>query len=100
MLARLVVVPEPAEQTRLQSADVRRDQMDDAARNKKPPEGGERRDRIDQVLDRVVERDGVEARRRKIEAFEAAGSHAQAASAGLIRCERGNLDTFDVPTRG
>src|SRR2546425_8402723 len=76
VLARLVVVPEPSEETRLQTAHVRRDQVNDAARNEEAAHGGKRCDRIGEVLDAVVERDDVEARRRKSELLEATRGHA------------------------
>ena len=97
MLAWLVVVPEGAEESRLQSADVRRDQVNDAARHEQAAYGGKRGDRIGEVLDRVVKRDDVEACRRKSELFEATRRHAQSAGASLLRGERGDLDTLDVP---
>src|SRR5439155_8519796 len=97
VLARLVVVPEPAERSRLQSADVRRDEVHDAAGNEQAPHRGERGDRIGEVLDRVVERDDVETGRRKSELLETARGHAQAASASLLGREAGYLGTLDVP---
>src|SRR5438093_13491984 len=97
MLAWLVVVPEGAEESRLQSADVRRDQVNDAARHEQAAYGGKRGDRIGEVLDRVVERDDVKTGRGKIELFEATRCHAQAALAGLLGRERGDLDALDVP---
>src|SRR5205814_1535516 len=99
VLTWLVVVPEPAEHSGLQSADVRCDQVNDPAEHQKTSHGREGRDRIGEVLDRVVQRDDVEARRRKSELFEATGCHAQAAGASLFRREGRDLHTLDVPAR-
>ena len=100
MLARLVVVPVPAQQARLHAADVRRDQVQEAARHEEAPRRRERRDRVREVLDRVVERDDVEARRGKVQLLEAARGDAQPSGARALRGERGDLDALDVPARG
>src|SRR4029077_11709915 len=54
---------------------------------------------VDQVLDRVVQRDDVEACRGKIEILETAGGHADTASPRLGRRERGDLNSFNIPAR-
>src|SRR5438874_8048506 len=74
--------------------------MNDSAWHQQTSHGRERRDRIGEVLDRVVQRDRIEARRRKIEILEAARGHTKTAVARALRGERGDLDALDVPTRG
>src|SRR2546426_5849019 len=99
VLAGLVVVPEAAEKTRLQPTHIRRDQVNDAARNEQPPNRGKRGNWIGEVLDAVVERDDVKAGHRKIQVLETTRAHAQSARAGLLRRERGDLHALDVPAR-
>ena len=90
----------PPEEPRLEPADVRRDEMDEAARDQKTPDRGERRDRIGEVFDGVVERDHVEGRLRQVELLEPARRDAKPALARPLRGERGDLHTFDVPAGG
>src|SRR5207302_791605 len=56
--------------------------------------------RIGHVLDRVIERDDVEARIRQIEILETAGAYPETAFAGALRREEGDLHSLDIPTRG
>src|SRR5919201_1124580 len=91
VLARLVVVPARAEDARLVPADVRRHQVQEAARHEQPLDLAERRDRVGEVFDRVVERDHVEAARRKPQLLEEARVHDRAASA---RARRGVAGYF------
>src|SRR5919201_5220095 len=99
VLARLVVVPEPAEEPRLHAPDVRGDEVNDPARHEQAAHRGERRDRIGEVLDRVVERDHVEARLGQVQLLEPARGHAEPALARALRRERRDLDALDVPSR-
>src|SRR5207249_4693781 len=70
VLARLEVVPEAAERARLQAAYVRGNDVNEATRHEESTDGGERRNWIGHVLDRVVQRDDVEARGGKVEIFD------------------------------
>src|SRR5438270_7161050 len=74
--------------------------MNDPAWHQQTSHGRERRDRIGEVLDGVVQRHDVEARRRKIEILKTARGHTKTAVARALRGERGDLDALDVPTRG
>src|SRR5256886_3534778 len=100
MLARLVVVTETSEETRLQAAHVRRDHMNEAAGDEETAHRGKHRDRIGEVLDGVVERDDIKARLRQLELLEPPGGDAQPALARALRRERGDLYALDVPSRG
>src|SRR2546428_4376071 len=100
MLARLVVVPKPSEQARLQATDIGRDQMHDAAGDEEPAYRGERRDWIGEVLDGVVERDHIEARLRQVQLFEPTRGDAQPTLARALGRERRDLYALDIPARG
>src|SRR5207244_6516439 len=90
MLARLVVVPETSEETRLQAAHVRCDHMNDASGDEETAHRGKRRDRIGEVLHGVVQRDDGDARLRQVELLEPPGGDAQPALASALCRERGD----------
>src|SRR5919204_4634972 len=99
VLARLVVVPARAEDARLVPADVRRHQVQEAARHEQPLDLAERRDRVGEVFDRVVQRDHVEPARRKAQLLEEARVHDRAASARARRGVAGDLHALGLPAR-
>src|SRR5439155_7332816 len=70
-----------------------------STRHQQTSHGRERRDRIGEVLDGVVQRHDVEARGRKIEILETARGHAKTTRARALRGERRDLNAFDIPTR-
>src|SRR5688572_11752054 len=74
--------------------------MQQTARLQQTAHRREGRHRIGHVLDRVVERDNVEARLREIERLEPTGVHAKSLFPRALRREGRDLDSLDVPTRG
>src|SRR5438093_9366831 len=73
--------------------------MHEAARHEESTDGGECGDWIGHVLDRVIERDDIEARGGKVEIFDPARGDAEATLARALRRVTRDLDTRDVPAR-
>src|SRR5439155_2143936 len=71
-----------------------------SARHEEALHRAKRRDRVREVLDRVVERDDIETGRGEIQLLEAARGDVQPSGARALRGERGDLDALDVPARG